>query len=208
MPLVVFTINTGVESIVDTVALGMERDGGFTLRHEFDMPPHEDTEYTLKHFFVNVSGDGRNTGLETRGENKKPTMMVDVIFPDLNRNLIVSRRHSYSKNPTPTQADETAINRGSVNVELGQIRFPITQFPVNGGGSNVVDRNGNNTRASHYEFRGTHVCDIPLGKMKLTDNTLTCKLYPRDRSSRTFVDTIGSDRIVRIRNLQVVLEYK
>jgi len=208
MPLVVFTISTSFNSVVDTVALGMERDGGFTLRHEFDMPPHEDTEYTLKHFFVNVSGEGRDTGLASRGENKKPAIMVDVIFPDLNRNLIVSRRHSYSKNPEPFQSDEIAINRGSVSVDIGQIRFPITQHPVNGDVSNVVSRTGNTGTAAHFEFRGTHVCNIPLGKMKLTDNVLTCKFYPRDLLGRTFADTTSSDRIVRIRNLQVVLEYK
>jgi hypothetical protein len=206
MPLVVFTINTAVDSITGTVAEGMERDGGFTLRHQFDMPPHEDTEYTLKGCYINVSGDGRTA---TRGENKQATVWVDVSFPNLTDEMIISKRHSRSIDPSDLHADSLALKKGFVLDDVGQIRFPITQFPVNGLASNDIIRQANTSTASKYEGRGTHMCDIPLGRMKLEDNEIVCKLTPRNSVGKTFtgVNVVGA-RLVRIRSIQVVLEYK
>ena len=206
MPLVVFSINTAFNGITDTVAQGMERDGSFRLRHYFDMPPHDDTEYTLKHVFINVSGDGRLRG--DRGENKAPSAWVDVKFPNLTDDMIISKRHARTVDASTRHGDDTAIKKGTILDDRGQIRFPITQFPVNGNTSNNKERWSASDRGSHYEFRGTHICNIPLGRMKLEDGEIECVLTPRDRYADTFATTTRNPRRVRIRSIQVVLEYK
>jgi hypothetical protein len=211
MPLVVFSINTYYTAIADVMAQGMERDGGFTLRHQFDIPPHEDTEYTLKYVYMNITGDSRFSG---RGENKQPSFWIDVKFPNLTDETIISKRHYETIDASHIHADSIAAYRGVILNDFGQMRFPITQFPVNGTNADGLDsndsrRNANKPLAAKLEMRGMHICDIPLGKMKLEDNELLCRLTPRTIDGETFttVNAVGGRR-ARIRNMQVVLEYK
>ena len=212
MPLLVFSVNTRYD-LTSTVADEMETDGGFTLSHEFTIPPHEDSIFSLKHVYINVTGDGRGTGFKDRGENKEPSYLVDTIFPDLEEDIVTSKRNVTLIRDERTGQNTEQFPRVLKKDDPDQIRFPITCYPVNGwstsGGtynSNRHNRNDNNSVAAHYEARGMHTCDIPLGKMRIKDNRIGVRVIPRGVNLETFNSGTGQRR-VRIRNISVILEY-
>lgn len=215
MPLLTASVSTEISSIVESVALGMEADGGFTLTHVFDKPLPEGTQFTLKHVYINVSGDGRNTGMIARDENKEPSIWVDVLFPNKTEPLIISKRHARREPYAEYSGLRTNFPNTLVLRDRGQIRFPITCYPIDGlatigpsKNSNRIQRKDNTFIAAHYEARGTHVCDIPLGTMSLPDNTLTIRFNVWGSGLKNMVDAIGATRLCRLRDISVAIEYK
>lgn len=216
MPLLCLSVNTGL-SLLETVAFGMERDGGFTLVHNFGADFNNDVEFTLKHVYVNVSGAGRFTALEERGENKEPTIWLDVVFPDMEEEIISSKRNDdTTEYKTLSNGREIFPRSPPLKFEMGVMRFPITCFPINGyrgttsssANSNKLGRQSNNAQGATLESRGVHICDIPLGKMKLQDNCLRIRFNPRDQLLENMIRSTGGLRKVRIRSMSVLLEYK
>lgn len=210
MPLLTASISTAM-SLTDPTAFGMEADGGYTLTHVFDKPMPEGTQFTLKHVYINVAGEGR-AGLLSRGENKEPAIWVDVIFPNKTEPLIISKRHAGRSNYAEYTATRATFPNTLVLRDKGQIRFPITCYPIDGKNgnrqSNRIRRNENSFLASHYEARGTHICDIPLGTMNLPDNTLTIRFNVWIQQLMNMVDSAGPQRFAGIRDISAIIEYK
>ena len=214
MPLIVFSVNTAILGITDLIAEGMENGGYFTLRHEFEKIPHPDTEYTLKQVYIKAAGAGREQGGFSRAETKSPMCWFDITFPQLDDETIVSRRHvtrifRQSGGGNIEQFPDVLLEK-----DFGLLRFPITSFPVNGEQSsgyncNVQDRQVNTAFGSRFDATGMHVCNLPLGRMKLKNNVIEVKFNVRDYLGRNAFDVgTGVGRRVRVRALQIILEYK
>jgi len=210
MPLLTASISTAMD-LTEPVAFGMEADGGYTLTHVFDKPMPEGTQFTLKHVYINVAGNGR-AGLLSRGENKEPAIWLDVIFPNKTEPLIISKRHAERDKYASHTGTRATFPDTLVLRDRGQIRFPITCYPIDGKNGNKnanrIKRQDNSSLAAHYEARGTHICDIPLGTMNLPDNTLTIRFNVWIQDLKNMVDSVGGDRFAGIRDISAVIEYK
>lgn len=201
MPLIVFSVNTGHATITDTRAIGMEADGGFKIRHQLKevLPP--DTHFTLKSVFINSAGAGR---LELRGENKMPMMWASVDFPQLSDRIITRRdRNQYLRGVQPIPSDPPLSLRND-----GEMRFPITCFPVNGKDVNSITRQANSAQGALFNARGMHVTNIPLGTIRMEEGHIECVLKPYSFAQGDYPKHTGGVRFPQIRQIQVILEYK
>jgi hypothetical protein len=202
MPLIVFSVNTLHDTVGESQALAMEDDGTFRLTHQFVEPPPVDTEYFIKHVYINSSGQRGGD----QGRNKEPTLWAALDFPQLTDEIV----------STDNNAKSAEYNGKVHSVDGGVLRFPVTTYPITGRKNNIgVDSNkpgraSADAFASFYVHRGTHVCNIPLGRMSVEDNRIDCIFRPFARLGRQLVDSddAGGDLWPRIRNLQVILEYK
>lgn len=202
MPLIVFSVNTLHPSVGVSQASAMEDDGTFRLVHKFDKPPPIDTEYFIKHVFINSSGQRSGD----QGRDKEPTLWATLDFPQLTDEIV----------STDSNARTATFNNKTHSVNSGVLRFPVTTYPINGRkdnndvDSNVPGRSNLDALANFYVHRGTHVCNIPLGRMIVEDNRIECIFRPIANQDKQLVDSddAGGDLWPRIRNLQVILEYK
>lgn len=197
MPLLIFTVNTSVGSFTQSIFPGQDNDGSFRLRKTLDFIPPPDTVFTLKQ--VSWDGGGNNGG----SSNKKPPLWISVEFPQLSDELITSQT---SKTSIRSKND----GRYYVN-DYGVIRFPITAYPYGTKRAtqnpNVVNRQGQDEEDFHFEHKAFHHMHVPLGKFHLEEGFLDCVLTPRDLDGRTAAYAQGTNRLVRIKQIQVILEY-
>lgn len=202
MPLIIFSVNTATRTLGEAQALGMGDDGTFRMSHRLKESPHPDTQYTLKHVFINAGGS--RTGTTIVGDrNLEPCLWADFHFPQLVDGVITRTDDRLAQFETTTP----------VSVNSGMLRFPITTYPITGESgldSNAPGRSGTINFSQFFQHTGTHVCDIPLGSMRLEDNVIECVMRPLARFDRQLVDadTVAGDLWPRIRNMQIILEYK
>lgn len=200
MTLITFSVNTE-NSDTTAIASGMSPDGSYTLTHVFKQTPPPDAEYTIKHVYINTGQDGPGFS----GRQHKPGIWVDFHFPQLEDKIIATQK---SKRYT------LSVTEGRHHtVDSGVIRFPITTYPVNGE-NNAIDSNApgraDDIEGTNYAHAGTHVCNVPVGRMRVDDNVMQCVVRPLAHQDLQLVDAdnaIGS-LWPRVRNLQVILEYK
>jgi hypothetical protein len=213
MPLIEFSLNTAPIATNNEFSLGMDPDGSFSLSHELrDIPP-EDTQFTLKHIFVDASGS--NTSSARR---KEPVVWLGIELPQLTDEII-----------TRDDVSKTVVSNRDFGDKLlhvnnrGVLRFPITMYPVDGlhntnndgtpaandHSCNVIRRQNIAQNASqHYEHRGTHTCNIPLGRIRLDDHEIMLRVTPYAADGEITPETTSNDdQKVRIRYMQVILEY-
>lgn len=214
MPLIDFSLRTLALNTNDEFPEGMNFDGSFTLQKDIrDLPP-DNAEFFIKHIYVDGGGQ------VPAHRRKEPVVWVGVELPEMSDEII-------SRDDVSTQVTSTRFN-GDATPHLnnrGVLRFPITMYPVDGWhnvddlgiydgardySSNITSRQNIVANAPrHYEAKGTHSCNIPIGKMRLDDHTIRIKLTPYavdgDITSET---TSTTDQKVRIRYIQVILEYK
>ncbi len=203
MPLLSFNVATE-NTNGSSIASGMNEDGTFTLSHSFTQALPAETEYTLKHVFILSSGI-QSVGPPIRWH--QPAVWCDLSFPQLNREIIAentSRIKEFRGKPR-------AVNSGT-------LRFPITTFPVTGEKSKDVDSNeprrartlALDNFAQHFRHQATHVCNIPLGSMRVPENKLECVIRPIARQDLLAVDADEPNDEVfpAIRAVQLILEYK
>ena len=203
MPLITFSLNTTYENEDDSLPLGMDPDGSFTLRHLLTHPPPPETEYTLKQ--VSIDGGGLATS-----RNKQPTYWVSLDFPQLDERVIA--RDDFKETVHSEGGAPPHVN------DRGTLRFPITIFPVDGRNTaspSILDANTPQRyfigldASPHYTHRGNHIVNVPLGKIRVDEGFITCKLTPRDINARLATESGNGDNLFcRLKQIQVILEYK
>lgn len=202
MPLIQFSVNTQYENTVHIISQGMDFDGAFKLRHKFQKIPPPETEYTLKK--VCIDGGGL-----VFSRNKYPTMWVGIHFPQIEDEIIA--KDSDKK----TVVDVNNGTRPHTN-DHGILRFPVTSYPIDGINtddnldSNRPDRAASKVPAPpFYQHRADHHdMNIPLGRIRTSEGFIDCKLTPYDYQNSIATESVGANRKVRIKQLQVILEYK
>lgn len=213
MPLLQFSVNTDIQGVNQHSLLGSNGQGSFEMSHRLRSLPPPETEYTLKH--VVISSSGHST---TNQRRSTPTTWVGIDFPQLDADIIARRDNIITvQDRKPDPGFE--IQPQHINTR-GTLRFPITTYPVDGilkevGTSiNYIDSNRpsrfsiNTSAGRNYLHKGTHIMNIPLGRMRLDEDVLKVVLTPYDARGKIFTETVGSDRIARTHYIQIILEYK
>jgi len=203
MPLLSFNVATeNVDG--SSIANGMNEDGTFTLSHTFTQTPPPETEYTLKHVFF-ISSGIQSEGAAIRWH--QPAIWCDIAFPQLDREIV------------SVNSSRVKEFRGKNHVvNSGVIRFPVTTFPVTGEKNNDVDSNEPRRArtltldnfAQHFRHQATHICNLPLGSMRLSENRIECIIRPIARQDLQAVDADepNNELFPAIRAVQLILEYK
>lgn len=199
MPLIQFSVNTRYTGTTQLFPEGVDFDGSFRLRHYFKDAPHPETEYTLKHIEIDSGGT-------TFSRAKRHCFWVDFKFPQLNDAILEPLKE---ERPVVLDDGKPHLN------DFGSLRFPITSFPVDG--FNTEDsRNSNQViRASSsqpapiaYSAKGNHDMNIPLGRIRVEDGFLDCIVRGFDSVNSILTESSGGNRKCRIKQIQVILEYK
>lgn len=200
MPLITFTVNTSYNDVNDSIPVGMEFDGSYTLSHKLTHTLPPETEYWVKQVSIDAGGLDNS-------RNKTPTYWISLDFPQLNERIV-------ARTDFKTSVVAEGDVRSHVN-DRGTLRFPITIFPVDGRNtatplnSNVCDRINDTIPAGPaYSHRGCHIMNVPLGTLRVDESFIVCKLTPRDVEARLATESVGALRLCRLKQMQVILEYK
>lgn len=208
MPLLQVSINTDVQENDNHTLLGSEGDGTFRILHRMTTLPPPETEYTIKHVYLNSTiNDSR------KQTNSIPMMWVGIDFPQLDDEMVARRDQIITVQDVNPDFGE--IQRPHQNTR-GVLRFPVTSYPVDGvwsgdgtTDSNVIRRFADISKTDiRYEQKGTHVTNIPLGRIRMEEDFLEVIITPYDDSARIFTQTEGNDRICKVQRIQIILEYK
>ncbi len=209
MPLIQFSVNTDIAGVNRHTLLGSTGQGTFKLSHKLRKLPPPETEYVVKH--VSLSASGHNT---TNQRRSLPTIWMGVEFPQLDDEIIARRDNTIVVQDLNPDGG-TEVMPPHLNTR-GTLRFPITTYPVDGTDTSQLGVDSNRTDrfdiltvlGRDMVHAGTHVTNIPLGRMRMEEDFLNVVLTPYDEYGRIFTQTIGGDRIGRVRHLQIILEYK
>ena len=200
MPLITFSVNTTYANSNDSIPLGMDFDGSYTLTHKLTHPLPPETEYWIKQ--VSLDGGGLDNS-----RNKTPTYWISTEFPQLNARIV--SRDDFKTSVVAEGGIESHVN------DRGTLRFPITIFPVDGRNTatplnvNAANRFNENLAAGPaYTHRGCHIMNVPLGTLRVDEGFIVCKLTPRDLEGRLATESVGATRLCRLKQMQVILEYK
>ena len=210
MPIIQFSVNTDIQSVNQHTLLGSSEDGSFRLSHKMGHVPPPETEFTVKH--VSLSASLMNN---TDQRRSKPLIWMGVEFPQLSDEIIARSDTTITVQDLNPDAG-FKIQPPHPNTR-GVLRFPLTTYPVDGwyeDGVNLIDSNipsrfeVTTTPSRNYMQTGTHITNISMGRMRLSEGFLNVVITPYDEFGRIFTQTIGADRTVKVTRMQIILEYK
>lgn len=206
MPLIVFTGNVQYVTNARAFTTGMRDDGSFYFCKKLEYVPPPETEFFLRQ----VSFDAGGNSIVNGGRNKIPSIWMSLDFPQMDDEIIT---HDINKKTIIDKLNDAGETVPPTVNDFGIIRFPILTYPASGLDSSVeankTNRQGSDIKGQSYEHRGFHEMNIKLGRMKLEGGFLECILTPRLGDGRTALDRVTkTNRLCRIRQFQVILEYK